>query len=80
MQELEERGRVGELVEALPVAARARSARPAAHALELHGDGARVFLAHRWQVEQVTWVLTLYSAASLRPSSSWLDGGFHATL
>ena len=80
MQELEERGRVGQLVEALPVAARARCVGPAAHALELHGDGVAVFLAHRWQVEQVTWVLTLYSAASFRPSSSWLAGGFHATL
>ncbi len=80
MQEVEERRRVGQLVEALPVAARALSARPAAHALELHGDGSRLFLAHRWHVEQVTWVLTLYSAASFRPSSSWLDGDFHATL
>ena len=80
VQELEERGRVGELVEAFPVAAGARSVGLATHTLELHGDGGGVFLAHRWQVEQVTWVLTPYSAASLRPSSSWLAGGFHATL
>ena len=80
MQELEERGRVGELVEALPVAAGARSVGLPTHALELHGKGVGVFLAHRWQVEQVTWVLTSYSAASFRPSSSWLDGDFHATL
>ncbi len=78
MQELEERGRVGELVEALPVAARARRIGLPAHALELHGGD--VFLAHRWHVEQVTCVLTSYSAASLRPSSSWLEGDFHATL
>ncbi len=79
MQELEERGGVGELVEALPVAAGRARLGLAAHALEVDGDGGDVFLAHRWQVEQVTWVLTLYSAASLRPSSSWSDGGFHAT-
>ena len=80
VQELEEGGRVGELVEALPVAAGARRGGRPAHALELHGNGVGVFLAHRWHVEQVTCVLTSYSAASFRPSSSWLDGDFHATL
>ena len=74
MQELEERRRVRELVEALPVAPLPARA---ADALERDGD---VFLAHRWHVEQVTCVWTSYSAASLRPSSSWFDGGCHAVL
>ena len=75
MQELEELRGLRELVEALPEApASGAVGGAAAHAQELDGYGARVFLAHRWQVEQVTCVFTSYSAASLRPSSSWLDG------
>ncbi len=75
MQELEELRGVRELVEALPeAAAAALSAARRRTPQELDGYGARVFLAHRWQVEQVTCVFTSYSAASLRPSSSWLDG------
>ena len=73
VQELEEGGRVGELVEALPEAARASSLGPAAHALEVLGDDGE--LAHRWQVEQLVDVLTLYSAARRRPSASWPAGG-----
>ncbi len=78
VQELEERGRVGELVEALPEAPLPASG--AADAFEAHGRCGEVLVAHRWHVEQVTCVFTPYSSFSFRPSSSWFAGGCQAVL
>jgi hypothetical protein len=57
VQELEEGRSLRELVQALPVTA-ARCGARATDALELDGRLGEVLVAHRWQVEQATLVLT----------------------
>ena len=74
LQELEEPGALGELVEALPVATAGGSAGTATHALESDRDGGDVILAHRWHVEQDTCGSAPYSSTRRCPSSSWSGG------
>ena len=80
VQVVEEAGGLRQLVEALPVA------RLPAFRRRLRAEGSSRATgtagtlpdrsAHRWQVEQVVWVLIPYFFTSSRPSSSWLAGGF----
>src|SRR6185295_13309487 len=75
VQVVEERRGLRDLVQALPIPAVLRPSPVAGRGnLEGHGHGGDLGSAHRWQVEQVVWVLMSYFFMSSRPSSSWLAG------